>query len=75
MDRIRELIEILNKWAYEYYVLDNPSVPDREYDKLYDELKSLEESTGRVDFDSPTKRGAYKGLRAARAHFAAVFAG
>ena len=32
MDRIRELIEILNKWAYEYYVLDNPSVPDREYD-------------------------------------------
>lgn len=56
MDRIRELIEILNKWAYEYYVLDNPSVPDREYDKLYDELKSLEESTGRVDFDSPTKR-------------------
>ncbi len=56
MDRIRQLIETLNKWAYEYYVLDNPSVPDREYDKLYDELKALEESTGRVDFDSPTKR-------------------
>ncbi|MDE7265657.1 MAG: NAD-dependent DNA ligase LigA [Clostridia bacterium] len=56
MDRIRELITILNKWAYEYYVLDNPSVSDREYDKLYDELKTLEEQTGRVDFDSPTKR-------------------
>lgn len=56
MDRIRELIEILNKWAYEYYVLDNPSVTDREYDRLYDELKRLEEETGRVDFDSPTKR-------------------
>lgn len=56
MDRIRQLIETLNKWAYEYYVLDNPSVPDGEYDKLYDELKALEESTGRVDFDSPTKR-------------------
>ena len=56
MDRIRELIEQLNKWAYEYYVLDNPSVTDREYDKLYDELKVFEESTGRVDFDSPTKR-------------------
>ena len=56
MDRIRQLIETLNKWAYEYYVLDNPSVSDREYDKLYDELKALEESTGRVDFDSPTKR-------------------
>lgn len=56
MDRMRELIDILNKWAYEYYVLDNPSVSDREYDKLYDELKKLEEQTGRVEFDSPTKR-------------------
>ena len=56
MDRMRELIEKLNKWAYEYYVLDNPSVEDREYDKYYDELKALEEETGRVDFDSPTKR-------------------
>lgn len=53
---MRELINILNKWAYEYYVLDNPSVEDREYDRLYDELKALEKSTGRVEFDSPTKR-------------------
>jgi len=53
---MRELIDQLNKWAYEYYVLDNPSVSDREYDKLYDELKALEEETGRVEFDSPTKR-------------------
>lgn len=56
MDRMRQLIDQLNKWAYEYYVLDNPSVPDREYDRLYDELCALEESTGRVEFDSPTKR-------------------
>lgn len=56
MDRMRELIDILNKWAYEYYVLDNPSVSDREYDKLYDELRELEELSGRVEFDSPTKR-------------------
>lgn len=56
MDRMRELIDKLNKWAYEYYVLDNPSVTDREYDKLYDELKALEEDAGRVEFDSPTKR-------------------
>ena len=53
---MRELIDQLNKWAYEYYVLDNPSVSDREYDKLYDELRALEESTGKVEFDSPTKR-------------------
>ena len=56
MDRMRELIKQLNKWAYEYYVLDNPSVSDREYDKLYDELTELEKSTGRRDFDSPTRR-------------------
>ncbi len=56
MDRIRELIDVLNKWAYEYYVLDAPSVPDREYDRLYDELVALERETGRVEFDSPTRR-------------------
>lgn len=56
MSRVRELINQLNKWAYEYYVLDNPSVEDREYDRLYDELKEIEERTGVVEFDSPTKR-------------------
>ncbi len=56
MDRMRELVDTLNKWAYEYYVLDNPSVSDREYDRLYDELLALERETGRVEFDSPTKR-------------------
>lgn len=55
-DRVRYLIDTLNKWAYEYYVLDNPSVSDREYDKLYDELKAIEEESGEVEFDSPTKR-------------------
>lgn len=55
-DRVRFLIDTLNKWAYEYYVLDNPSVDDREYDKLYDELRAIEEQTGEVEFDSPTKR-------------------
>ena len=56
MDRVDYLIKTLNQWEYEYYVLDNPSVPDREYDKLYDELKRLEEETGEVRFDSPTRR-------------------
>lgn len=55
-DRVRYLIDTLNKWAYEYYVLDNPSVDDKEYDKLYDELRSIEDSTGVIEFDSPTKR-------------------
>lgn len=56
MDRQRELCDILNRWAYEYYVLDDPSVPDREYDKLYDELKALERESGVVYPDSPTRR-------------------
>ncbi len=56
MERMRALIETLNKWAYEYYVLDAPSVPDREYDRLYDELKELERETGLVLADSPTRR-------------------
>lgn len=56
MERVRYLIDTLNKWAYEYYVLDNPSVSDREYDRLYDELCEIEKRTGKVEFDSPTKR-------------------
>ncbi len=54
--RMRELVDTLNRYGYEYYVLDNPSVPDREYDKLYDELKSLERETGERFQDSPTRR-------------------
>ena len=56
MSRMRQLIDQLNEWAYEYYVLDNPSVSDSEYDKLYDELVALEASTGIVEPDSPTRR-------------------
>lgn len=56
MERMKELVEKLNKYAYEYYVLDAPTVSDGEYDKLYDELLRLEKETGIVLFDSPTKR-------------------
>ena len=55
-NRKKELVDILNKWAYEYYVLDNPTVSDKEYDTLYDELKRLEEADGEVFPDSPTRR-------------------
>ena len=54
--KMRELVDILNKYAYEYYVLDNPSVDDKVYDKIYDELKNLEETTGQILVDSPTRR-------------------
>ncbi|HBN13218.1 MAG TPA: DNA ligase (NAD(+)) LigA [Clostridiales bacterium] len=68
MEKMRQLIDTLNKWAYEYYVLDNPSVPDREYDRLYDELKKLEEDTGVVEFDSPTKRVGGEPIKAFARH-------
>ena len=54
--RIEELVELLNKYAYEYYSLDNPSVSDKEYDIKYDELRALEEETGYVLPYSPTQR-------------------
>ncbi|MBE5742105.1 MAG: NAD-dependent DNA ligase LigA [Clostridiales bacterium] len=53
---MRKLVDTLNKYAYEYYVLDNPSVEDIVYDKLYDKLKELEEQTGERFLDSPTRR-------------------
>ena len=56
MDRMRQLIDVLNKWSYEYYVLDAPTVSDGEYDKLYDELVALERESGTVYPDSPTLR-------------------
>ena len=56
MDRKRQLIDTLNKWAHEYYVLDKPTVSDKEYDALYDELRRLEEADGVVYPDSPTRR-------------------
>ena len=46
----------MNRWAHEYYVLDAPTVSDKEYDALYDELRRLEEESGVVYDDSPTRR-------------------
>ena len=42
VERMKELVKQLNKYAYEYYVLDKPTVADIEYDRLYDELLKLE---------------------------------
>ena len=54
--RMRALVDILNRYGYEYYVLDAPTVSDAEYDKLYDELVALEKESGVRLFDSPTRR-------------------
>ena len=54
--RMRELVDRLNETAYQYYVLDAPTISDKEWDALYDELRALESETGTVLPDSPTRR-------------------
>lgn len=55
--RIHELTDLLNRYAYEYYTLDAPSVPDAEYDKLFRELEALELNHPELKLpDSPTQR-------------------
>ncbi len=55
--RVNFLREELNKYAYNYYVLDNPLISDFEYDKLFTELKELEEKNPElITPDSPTQR-------------------
>lgn len=55
MERMTELVELLNKLNYEYYTLDKPSVTDKEYDKLYQELLQLEDELGQILDNSPTQ--------------------
>ena len=55
--RINELINIINKASYEYYVNDNPSITDQEYDDFYSELLKLEKKYPELKRDdSPTHR-------------------
>lgn len=56
-ERMKELVELLNRYATEYYTSDNPSVSDSEYDRLYRELVELEKDhPDQVLPESPTHR-------------------
>lgn len=56
-ERINFLREEINKHSYNYYVLDNPTISDFEYDKLYKELEELEKQNPElIKPDSPTQR-------------------
>ncbi len=56
-ERIDELIETINKWNYEYYTLDKPSVSDQEWDSRMRELKTLEAKYPEyLRKDSPTRK-------------------
>lgn len=55
--RVEELVSELNQYSHEYYVLDAPTISDREYDLLYRELVELEQTyTELIKQDSPTQR-------------------
>lgn len=53
---MRELIDRINRASYAYYVLDNPEISDYQWDQLYDRLKKMEQETGVVLPDSPTRQ-------------------
>jgi DNA ligase (NAD+) len=55
--RAAELRRVLTEHAHRYYVLDEPSIPDAEYDKLFQELQAIEAAHPElVTPDSPTRR-------------------
>lgn len=55
--RINALRDLISRYDYEYYVLDSPSVPDNEYDRVYRELQALEQQyPALITPDSPTQR-------------------
>jgi len=56
LERMRELVAELNAHSHRYYTEDNPTISDKEYDVLYDELTSLETESGTVLPNSPTRR-------------------
>src|SRR5690625_2569477 len=55
--KIKDLVDKLNRYAHEYYVLDALTVPDADYDKLYQELIELEQAYPSLKLnDSPSQR-------------------
>ena len=56
VQRMKSLIEQINRASHAYYVLDNPIISDKEWDKLYYELLDLEKQTGIVLSNSPSQK-------------------
>ena len=59
LERIKELIQLLNKANKDYYELAKPTLSDREYDNLYNELVALEKETDIILSGSPTQYAGY----------------
>lgn len=63
-ERMKELVELLNKAGRAYYQEDREIISNYEYDKLYDELEALEEETGITFAGSPTVSVGYEAVNA-----------
>lgn len=66
--RMEELIAEISKASYAYYVLDDPYMSDMQWDRLYDELRRLENETGESLPDSPTRKVGGTTLEGFREH-------
>ncbi|MGA2655610.1 MAG: NAD-dependent DNA ligase LigA, partial [Gammaproteobacteria bacterium] len=56
-DKVLALRKLLDEYNYQYYILDRPTVPDSEYDRIFRELQSLEQQHPElITLDSPTQR-------------------
>lgn len=62
MERMRELVSLLNKASKAYYAQDTEIMSNYEYDRLYDELTELEKITGVIFADSPTISVGYEAV-------------
>ena len=60
IERIKELVKELNRYRDAYYNESRPTISDAEYDKLFDELQSLENKTGIIMSNSPTQTVGYE---------------
>ena len=62
MERMRQLVSMLNEASKAYYAQDREVMPNYEYDRLYDELVELEKITGVVLTNSPTVKVGYEAV-------------
>lgn len=62
MDRMRELIKLLNEANEAYYAKDKEIISNFTYDKLYEELCQLEKESGKVLSSSPTRKVGYEAV-------------
>ena len=62
IERMKELVKILSEASYAYYAKDEEIISNFEYDRLYDELESLEKECDMVLVGSPTLKVGYEAV-------------